>query len=148
MNFLLVIKILKKYGIDNIDKKILGRMENDKNSYIQSFIQFNIYQILTYFIYNQLNITRKFVTLKGGNLLVNTNKSGPIVQSNIILQPMIKNKHKEFLNCFISKSKETTITLKKLKESANYLFFLPIEGDIISSDNQIIKCMNYYFIFI
>jgi hypothetical protein len=148
MNFLLVIKIFKKYGIDNIDKKILGRMENDKNTYIPSFIQFNIYQILTYFIYNQLNITRKFVTLKNKNLLVNTNKSGPIVQSDIILQTMIKNKHKEFLNCYISKSKETSIILKNLNASANYLFFLTINGDITSNDNQIIKCMNYYFIFI
>ena len=148
MNFLLVIKILKKFGIDIIDKKILNRMEKDKNRYIQSFIQFNVYQILTYFIYNQLNITHKFITLKGGNLLVNTNKSGPIIQSNIILHPMIKNKHKEFLNCYISKLKETSIILKNLNASANYLFFLTINGEITSNDSQIIKCMDYYFIFI
>ena len=37
MNFLLVIKIFKRYGIDNIDIKILDRIENDKNLYIQSF---------------------------------------------------------------------------------------------------------------
>jgi hypothetical protein len=148
MNFLLAIKILKKFGIDNIDKRILDRMEKDKNWYIQLFIEFNIYQILTYFIYNQLNITRKFITLKSGNLFINTNKSGPIIQSNIILHPMIKNKHKEFLNCYISKSKETSIILKNLNASANYLFFLTINGDISSTDNQIIKCMNYYFIFI
>ena len=148
MNFLLIIKILKKYGIDSIDKKILGRMENDRNWYIQSFIEFNIYQILTYFIYNQLNITHKFITLKSGNLLINSNKSGPIVQSNIILHPMIKNKHKEFLNCYISKSKETTITIKNLNASSNYLFFLSISGDISSNDNSVIKCMNYHFIFI
>jgi hypothetical protein len=148
MNFLLVIKILKKFGIDNIDKKILDRMQKDKNWYIQSLIQFNVYQILTFFIYNQLNITHKFITLKSGNLLVNTNKSGPIIQSNIILQPIIKNKHKEFLNCYISKLKETSIILKNLNASANYLFFLTINGEITSTDNQIIKCMNYYFIFI
>ena len=148
MNFLLVIKILKKYGIENIDKKILDRMNNDKNWYNKLFIEFNIYQILTYFIYSQLNITRKFTTIKVGNLFVNTNKSGPTIHSNIVLQSMIKNKHKEFLNCYISKSKETTITLKNLNASANYLFFLTINGDIISPDNDIIKCMNYYFIFI
>jgi hypothetical protein len=148
MNFLSVIKILKKNGINNIDVKIFDRMNNDRNLYIKSFIEFNIYQILTYFIYNQLNINRKFITLKGGNLIVNTNKSGPIIQSNFILESMIKNKYKEFLNCYISKSKETTITLKNLNASANYLFFLTINGDIISPDNDIIKCMNYYFIFI
>jgi len=148
MNFLLIIKILKKFGIDNIDKKILDRMENDKNWYIQSFIEFNVYQILSYFIYNQLNITRKFTTLKVGNLFINSNKSGPSVQSNINVHPLIKNKHKEFLNCFISKSKETSIILKNLNASANYLFYLTINGDVTSNDNQIIKCMNYYFIFI
>ena len=67
MDFLLVIKILKKYGINDIDIKILNRIENDKNFYIQSFIEFNIYQILTYFIYNH-----QFVTLKSKNLLVNS----------------------------------------------------------------------------
>jgi hypothetical protein len=148
MNFLLIIKLLKRYGTYNIDTKILNRIENDRNSYIQSFIEFNIYQILTYFIYNQLNITRKFVRLKNKNFLINSNKSGPIVQSNIILQTMIKNNNKEFLNCYISKSKETTIILKNLKVSANYLFFLTINGDITSNNSQIIKCMNYYFIFI
>ena len=148
MNFLLVIKVLKKFGIDDIDIKILNKIENDKNLYIQSFIEFNIYQILTYFIYIQLNINNKFITLKSGNLLVNCNKFGPIVQSNIILQPMIKNKYKEFLNCFISKSNETSIILKNLNPSANYLFFISIDGDINANDNQIIKCMNYNFIFI
>jgi len=143
MDFLLVIKILKKYGIDNIDIKILNRMESDKNFYIQSFIEFNIYQILTYFIYNH-----KFVTLKNGNILVNSNKSGPIIQSNIIIHPMIKNKHRGFINSFISKSTEGTITLKNLNDSTNYLFFLSIDGDISSNNNEIIKCMNYYFIFI
>jgi len=148
MNFLLTIKIFKRYGIDNIDIKILNRIQNDKNSYIQSFIEFNIYQILSYFIYNQLNVTRKFITIKSGTLLVNTNKTGLIVQSNINLVPMIKNKHKEFLNCYISKSKEATITLKNLNVSANYLLFLPIDGDIRENDIQIIKCINYSFIFI
>ena len=148
MNFLLSIKILKKYGIENIDNKILERIENNKKSYIKSFIEFNIYQILSFFIYNQLNITHKFSTLKSGNLLVNTNKTGPIIQSNIILHPLIKNKHKEFLNCYNSKSKETTITLKNLNSSSNYLFFLPINGIINGNNNEIIKCMNYYFIFI
>jgi len=143
MDFLLVINILKKYGIDNIDIKILNRMESDKNFYIQSFIEFNIYQILTYFIYNH-----KFVTLKNGNILVNSNKSGPIIQSNIIIHPMIKNKHRGFINSFISKSTEGTITLKNLNDSTNYLFFLSIDGDISSNNNEIIKCMNYYFIFI
>jgi hypothetical protein len=148
MNFLSSIKILKKYGIENIDNKILERIQNNKKSYIQSFIEFNIYQILSFFIYNQLNITRKFITLKSSNLLVNTNRSGPIIQSNIILHPIIKNKHKEFLNCYSSKFKETTITLKNLNSSSNYLFFLPINGNINENDNEIIKCMNYYFIFI
>jgi hypothetical protein len=148
MNFLSSIKILKKYGIENIDNKILTRIENNKKSYIKSFIEFNIYQILSFFIYNQLNITHKFTTLKSNNLLVNTNKDGPIIQSNIILHQMIKNKHKEFLNCYISKSKETTITFKNLNSSENYLFFLPIDGIINVNDNEIIKCMNYYFIFI
>ena len=146
MNFLTTIKILKKYGLEDIDTKILDRIQNNKNSYIQSFIEFNIYQILSYFIYNQLNITRKFITLKSGSLLVNTNKLGPTVHSTIILNAMIKNKHKEFLNCYLSKSKETTITLKNLNSSENYLLFLPINGDIIANDAQIIKCMNYYFI--
>jgi hypothetical protein len=148
MNFLTTIKIFKKYGLENIDNKILNRIQNDKNSYIQSFIEFNIYQILSYFIYNQLNVTRKFITLKSGTLLVNTNNSGPTVHSSIILRPMIKNKHLEFLNCYVSKSKETTIALKNLNSSSNYLFFLPINGDIRADDAQIIKCMNYYFIFI
>ena len=148
MNFLTTIKILKKYGLEDIDTKILDRIQNDKNSYIQSFIEFNIYQILSYFIYNQLNVTHKFITLKSDSLLVNTNKLGPTVHSTIILSAMIKNKHKEFLNCYLSKSKETTITLKNLNSSANYLLFLPINGDIIANDAQIIKCMNYYFIFI
>jgi len=148
MNFLSSLKILKKYGIENIDNKILTRIENNKKSYIKSFIEFNIYQILSFFIYNQLNITHKFTTLKSGNLLVNTNKAGPIIQSNIILHQMIKNKHKEFLNCYTSKSKETTITFKNLNSSENYLFFLPIDGIINVNDNEIIKCMNYYFIFI
>ena len=112
MDFLSIIKIFKRYGIDNIDIKILNKIQNDKNSYIQSFIEFNIYQILTYFIYNQLNITHKFFTLKSGSLLVNSNRSTPIIQSNISLYPIIKNKHKEFLNCYTSKSKETTITIK------------------------------------
>lgn len=143
MDFLLVIKILKRYGIDNIDIKILNRIENDKNSYIQSFIEFNIYQILTYFIYNH-----KFITIKTGNLLVNSNKPGLIIHSNIILHPMIKNKHKGFINSFISKSNEATITLKNLNASINYLFFLSIDGEIASNNNQIIKCMNYCFIFI
>ena len=143
MNFLLVIKIFKRYGIDNIDIKILDRIENDKSIYIQSFIEFNIYQILTYFIYNH-----KFITLKGGNFIVNSNKSGPIIQSNIILHPMIKNRHKGFINCFTSKSTEATITLKNLNASANYLFFLSIDGDISSNNNEIVKCMNYSFIFI
>jgi hypothetical protein len=143
MDFLLVIKILKKYGINDIDIKILNRIENDKNFYIQSFIEFNIYQILTYFIYNH-----QFVTLKSKNLLVNSNKSGPIIQSNIILHPIIKNKYKGFLHSFISKSTEGTITLKNLNASTNYLFFLSINGDISSNNNEIIKCMNYYFIFI
>jgi hypothetical protein len=148
MNFLTSIKILKKYGIENIDNKILTRIENNKKSYIKSFIEFNIYQILSFFIYNQLNITHKFTILKSTNLLVNTNKDGPIIQSKIILQPVIKNNHKEFLNCYTSKSKETTITLKNLNSSANYLFFLPINGNINENENEIIKCMNYYFIFI
>jgi len=148
MNFLSAIKIFKKYGIETIDTKILNRLENDKNPYIQSFIEFNIYQILSYFIYNKLNVNQKFTVIKSGNLIINTNKSGPIVQSNIVLHPMIKNKHKEFLNCYISKSKETTITLKNLSPTANYLFFLPINGDINVNDNKVIKCMNYYFIFI
>jgi len=141
--FLLVIKILKKYGINDIDIKILNRIENDKNFYIQSFIEFNIYQILTYFIYNN-----QFVTLKNGNLLVNSNKSGPIIQSNIIIHPIIKNKYKGFLHSFISKSTEGTITLKNLNASTNYLFFISIDGNISSNNNEIIKCMNYYFIFI
>ena len=51
MNFLTSIKILKKYGIENIDNKILTRIENNKKSYIKSFIEFNIYQILSFFIY-------------------------------------------------------------------------------------------------
>jgi hypothetical protein len=148
MDFLSSIKILKKYGIENIDNKILERIQNNKKSYIQLFIEFNIYQILSFFIYNQLNITHKFITLKSGNLLVNTNKTGPIIQSNIVIHPLIKNKHKEFLNCYTSKSKETTITLKNLNSSANYLFFLPINANINENDNEIIKCMNYYFIFI
>jgi len=148
MNFLSAIKIFKKYGIETIDTKILNRLENDKNPYIQSFIEFNIYQILSYFIYNKLNVNHKFRVIKSGSLIINTNKSGPIVQSNIVLHPMIKNKHKEFLNCYISKSKETTITLKNLSPTANYLFFLPINGDINVNDNKVIKCMNYYFIFI
>lgn len=148
MTFLSSIKILKKYGIENIDNKILERIENNKKSYIKSFIEFNIYQILSFFIYNQLNITNKFTILKSGNLLVNTNKTGPIIQSNFILHPVIKNKHKEFLNCYTSKSKETIITLKNLNSSENYLFFLPINGIINASNNEIIKCMNYYFIFI
>ncbi len=143
MDFLLVIKIFKKYGIDNIDIKILNRIQNDKNFYIQSFIEFNIYQILTYFIYNH-----KFVTIKSGNFLVNSNKLGPIIQSNIILQPIFKNNREGFLNSFISKSYEATITLKNLNESANYLFFLSVNGDIVSNNIEIIKCMNYYFIFI
>lgn len=143
MDFLLVIKILKKYGINDIDIKILNRIENDKNFYIQSFIEFNIYQILTYFIYNH-----QFVTLKNGNLLVNSNKSGPIIQSNIIIHPIIKNKYKGFLHSFISKSTEGTITLKNLNASTNYLFFISIDGNISSNNNEIIKCMNYYFIFI
>lgn len=148
MDFLSSIKILKKYGIENIDNKILNRIENNKKSFIKSFIEFNIYQILSFFIYNQLNITHKFATIKSGNLLVNTNKTGPIIQSNIILYPLIKNKYKEFLNCYNSKSKETTITLKNLNSSSNYLFFLPINGIISENNNEIIKCMNYYFIFI
>jgi len=148
MNFLSAIKIFKKYGIETIDSKIISRIENDKRPYIQSFIEFNIYQILSYFIYNKLNVNQKFTVIKSGNLIINTNKSGPIVQSNIVLHPMIKNKHKEFLNCYISKSKETTITLKNLIPTANYLFFLPISGDINVNDNKVIKCMNYYFIFI
>lgn len=148
MNFLLTIKIFKKFGIDNIDIKILDRMQNDKKTYIQLFIEFNIYQILSYFIYNQLNVTHKFITLKSGTLLVNTNKLGPTIHSGIILKPIIKNKHVEFLNCYLSKSKEATITLKNLSVSANYLFFLPINGDVYANDSQIIKCMNYYFIFI
>ncbi len=148
MDFLLVIKIFKRYGINNIDIKILNRIENDKSSYIQSFIEFNIYQILTYFIYYHLNINIKFITLKNGNFVVNSNKQEPIIQSNIILQPMIKNKHGNFINCFISKSTEATITLKNLNESENYLFFLSIDGDISSSNNHVIKCMNYSFIFI
>lgn len=148
MNFLSAIKIFKKYGIETIDTKILNRLENDKSPYIQSFIEFNIYQILSYFIYNKLNVNQKFTVIKSGNLIINTNKSGPIVQSNIVLHPMIKNKHKEFLNCYISKSKEATITLKNLTPTTNYLFFLPISGDINVNDNKVIKCMNYYFIFI
>ena len=144
MNVLSTIKILKKYGIDKIDNKILERIQNNKFSYIQSFIEFNIYQILSYFIYNH-----KFVTIKGGgNLFINSNKIGPTVQSNIILHPIVKNKHKEFLNCYISKSKETTITLQNLNDSANYLLFLPINADINGNDFQFIKCLNYYFIFI
>lgn len=143
MNFLLIIKILKKFGIDNIDNKILDRINNNKLSYIQSFIEFNIYQILSYFIYSH-----KFVTIKSGNLLINSNKKGIIVQSNIILHPIVKNKHKEFLNCYISKSKETIITLKNLNDSANYLLFLPINANIQEGDFEFIKCMNYYFIFI
>jgi len=148
MNFLSAIKIFKKYGIETIDTKILNRIENDKRPYIQAFIEFNIYQILSYFIYNKLNVNQKFIVIKSGNLFINTNKSGPIVQSNLILHPMIKNKHKEFLNCYISKSKEATITLKNLTPTTNYLFFIPIDGDINANDNPIIKCMNYYFIFI
>ena len=124
MNFLSAIKIFKKYGIETIDTKILNRLQNDKSPYIQSFIEFNIYQILSYFIYNKLNVNQKFTMIKSGNLIINTNKSGPIVQSNIVLHPMIKNKHKEFLNCYISKSKEAIITLKNLTSTKNYLFFL------------------------
>ena len=75
MNFLSAIKIFKKYGIDKIDTKILNRLENDKRPYIQSFIEFNIYQILSYFIYNKLNVNHKFTTIKSGNLIINTNKS-------------------------------------------------------------------------
>ena len=97
MNFLSAIKIFKKYGVETIDTKILNRLENDKRPYIQSFIEFNIYQILSYFIYNKLNVNHKFTTIKSGNLIINTNKSGPIVQSNIVLHPIMKNKHKEFL---------------------------------------------------
>jgi len=148
MNFLSAIKIFKKYGIEAIDTKILNRLQNDKNQYIQSFIEFNIYQILSYFIYNKLNVKQKFTTIKSGNLIINTNKTGPLVQSNLILHPMIKNKHKEFLNCYISKSKEATITLKNLTPTIDYLFFLPISGDINVNDNKVIKCMNYYFVFI
>ena len=148
MNFLPSIKILKKYGIENIDNNILNRIQNNKKSYIKSFIEFNIYQILSFFIYNQLNITHKFNTLTSGNLLVNSNKNEPIIESNIVIHPVIKNKHKEFLNCYTSKSKETTITFKNLNSSENYLFFLPINGIINAKDNEIIKCMNYYFIFI
>jgi len=148
MNFLSAIKIFKKYGIETIDTKILNRMENDKRPYIQAFIEFNIYQVLSYFIYNKLNVNRKFIVIKSGNLFINTNKSGPIVQSDLILYPMIKNNDKKFLNCYISKSKEATITLKNLTPTTNYLFFIPIDGDINVNDNKVIKCMNYYFIFI
>ena len=148
MNFLSAIKIFKRYGIDTIDTKILNRIENDKNPYIQPFIEFNIYQILSYFIYNKLNVNQKFTTIKCGNLLINTNKIGPIGNSNIILKSIVKNKHKEFLHCYISKSKDATITFKNLNATANYLFFLPIDGDINVNDNKVIKCMNYYFIFI
>jgi hypothetical protein len=35
-----------------------------------------------------------------------------------------------------------------LTPTTNYLFFLPISGDINVNDNKVIKCMNYYFIFI
>lgn len=150
MNFLSTIKIFKKYGIDNIDNKILERLQNDKNSYIQLFIEFNIYQILSYFIYNQLNVNRKFITLKSGSLFVNTNRAGTIINSNIVLRPIYKNRHKEFLNCYISKSKDATITLKNLNPSLNYLLFVPINGDIRENNGQtqILKCINYYFIFI
>ena len=102
MNFLSAIRILKKYGLNQVDAKILNRIKNDQKPYIQSYIEFNIYQILSYFIYNQLNITKKYLSIKSGNLIINTNAANISINSKIILQPIVNNKHKEFLNCYIS----------------------------------------------
>jgi hypothetical protein len=148
MNFLLAIRILKKYGLNQIDIKILNRIQNDQRSYIQPYIEFNIYQILSYFIYNQLNITKKYFTINSGDLIINTNATDISINSKIILQPIAKNRYKEFLNSYICKSKDESIIIKNLNPKNKYLLFLSIDINILEKDYEIIKCNNYNFIFI
>jgi len=148
MNFLSVIRILKKYGLNQIDVKILNRIKNDQKPYIQQYIQFNIYQILSYFIYNQLNVTKKYFSIKSGNLIINTNAANISMNSKIIINPVINNRHKEFLNCYISKSKDASIIIKNLNPNSKYLLFLSIDANISDKEYEIIKCCNYNFIFI
>jgi hypothetical protein len=90
MNFLLAIRILKKHGLDQIDIKILNRIQNDQKPYIKSYIEYNIYQILSYFIYNQLNITKKYFTINSGDLIINTNVENISINSKVISQLITK----------------------------------------------------------
>ena len=148
MNYLSAIRNLKKYGLNQIDLKILNRIQNDKNLYIQSFIEFNIYQILSYFIYNQINITKKYFSIKSGNLIINTNATGISIISKIILNSVTNNRYKEFLNTYISKSNDASIVINNLNPKSKYLLFLSIDTNISDKEYEIIKCCNYNFIFI
>lgn len=148
MNYLSAIRNLKKYGLNQIDLKILNRIQNDKNLYIQSFIEFNIYQILSYFIYNQINITKKYFSIKSGNLIINTNATGISIISKIILNSVTNNRYKEFLNTYISKSNDASIVINNLNPKSKYLLFLSIDTNISDKEYDIIKCCNYNFIFI
>jgi len=135
---------LKKIGFINTDI-ISSNINSNKN---KKFIEFNIYQILSYIIYNNINYNTKYTNIQNKNLIINTNKSGLLLETNIILNPIINNKNNHLLMSYICKSKNASIIIKNLNKAKKYLIFLSIDGIISNKNIEYIKCNNYIFIYI
>lgn len=133
---------LKKIGFINTDIITSNKNKNQK------FIDFNIYQILSYIIYNNVNNNTKYFNIQNKNLQINTNKSGLLLETNIILNPIIKNKNNNFLMSYICKSINASIIIKNLNKAKKYLIFLSIDGNISNKNIEYIKCNDYIFIYI
>jgi len=151
------INFLKKIGLTNIDTMVMKKIENDKSSYIERFINFNFYQILTYLIYQKINVKRKpqllqTINLKSrrknlNDLQIFTNETGLNLQTNILLQPLFNAKN-TICRSYRITSNIYQIRILNLKPEKKYLLFLPVDVNNVNTNVEYVKCHNYLFFYI
>lgn len=150
------IRILKKIGFTDFEEIIVKRIEEDKKSYIENFINFNFYQALTYLIYQKINVKRKTSILQTINpktrkknindLRIFTNDSGKL-ETNSLLESLYDGKN-TISRTYRIKTNIYHINIKNINPSKKYLLFLPINADVKNANCEYIKCHQYLFFYI
>lgn len=150
------IRFIKKIGYTNVDELIMKRIENDKKTYISSFVEFNIYQALTYLIYQKINVKRKRGILQTihpktkrkntNDLQIFTNDGGRL-ETNSILEPLY-GANSTISRTYKIKTNNYNIVINNINPSKKYLLFLPTNNNVKNSNCEFIKCHQYLFFFV
>ena len=144
---------LDKIGFINYKEIIYNRLNTQKNDINIFFIEFNIYQILSYLIFSAVNKNNKlnkvFCLNNKNNLCIFTNSKNKIsFNSNSQFRLINTNKIDIITrNFIIPKNFNCLFSINNLNKSKKYLLFLKCNGTVKESNCIYINNHKYLFFY-